>query len=296
MWVFLIIVSILLIIFFAWFWKNHKTIKCNSILFISGAPKTGKSLLSIYFVFQFYWFAITKYYLKEYLNWLPNTLVYGKIYRINDDERPLIYSNIPLNSEYGYVPVTKDMITRNEKINDGSVMYLGEYSLIANSRLGEKKTTKFSSVDYDLVNEQLLLFTKLCGHQFNGRIICDSQTICDVHYSMKRVLSNYLYIHHTRKLLFHNIIWVQENIYSSDNSAIQTSDGDIESNLKWLLVPRRKNYKRYDYRCYRWFTRNLKRKTPLVYKDKYDSLQAKNVVSYVDFRSCDMKGGGKYEK
>ena len=44
-----IIVFVILIILYVKFYKTHKTIKCNSVLMISGAPKTGKTLLSVYF-------------------------------------------------------------------------------------------------------------------------------------------------------------------------------------------------------------------------------------------------------
>ena len=126
------------------------------------------------------------------------------------------------------------MLLRQEKIKEGSVVYLGEFSLVANSRLGQKNTTKYSKVDYDEINEQLLLFTKLCGHQWNGKLVVDSQTISDVHYSVKRVLSNYLYIHHSINLLFHKVLFVREMIYSDDNNSINTTSEDVEEKLKWL--------------------------------------------------------------
>lgn len=297
MYVFIILLAIVIIVFYVWFYRNHKTIKCNSVLFISGAPKTGKSLLSIYFVNQFYRKALTMYYIKEYaINWVVYTIVNKKFYKINDNERPLIYSNIPLCCKYGYVPISKKHLTREEKINDKSVMYLGEFSLVANSRLGERKTLKSDAnkVDYDLINEQLLLFTKLCGHQFNGKIICDSQTISDVHYSLKRVLSNYIYIHHSINLLFHKVLFVNENIYSDDGSTQQVNNGDVEENLKWLLVPK-SIYKKYDFRCYKDFTKDLKNYSDVIYLDNFDSLKANNIVSYVNYKSLNMKGKIKNE-
>lgn len=270
---FVIILIVVLLVLFIWFYKTHKTIKCNSCLMVTGAPKTGKSLLSVYLCNQFIFSARIK--------WCLGFVLSKFMLKKFNKDFPEFYSNIPIVSEWGYIPVSKDMLLRQEKINEKSVVYLGEFSLVANSRLGQKNTTKSSKIDYDTINEELLLFTKLSGHQFNGHLVVDSQTISDVHYSVKRVLSNYLYIHHSINLLFHKVLFVREMMYSDDNSTVNTVGEDVEEKLKWLIVPKRKYYKMYDYRCYSIFTDNLTSDSmPIVPKSK----KADDIVSFVDYK------------
>lgn len=274
----IIILLVVFVVLVAVFYFKHKTIKCNSVLMITGAPKTGKSLLSIYLAFVFIRTNRIKWCLKKSFNF-----TFGLPY---EKDFPELYSNIPLVHSFGYIPVTKQMLLRKEKINDNSVFYLGEFSLVANSRLGQKQGFK-NGINYDNINEELLLFTKLCGHQFNGKVIIDSQTISDVHYSVKRVLSNYLYIHHSTNLIFHKILWVQEMLFSDDNSSINISEEDCTNKLKWLLVPK-SLFKKYDYRCYSVFTDSLISESMVIYPD---NLKAKNIVGFVDYHT--LKNGGE---
>ena len=281
--IFLIVILVVLFVGFIWFYRTHKTIKCNTCLMVTGAPKTGKSLLSVYLCNQFIFLARLKWCVGSILSKLLNKGEFKKDF-------PEYYANIPIDNIWGYIPITKEMLLRQEKIKEGSVVYLGEFSLVANSRLGQKNTTKYSKVDYDEINEQLLLFTKLCGHQWNGKLVVDSQTISDVHYSVKRVLSNYLYIHHSINLLFHKVLFVREMIYSDDNNSINTTSEDVEEKLKWLLIPKRKYYKMYDYRCYSVFTDGLTSdKEPIKPKTK----KADDIVSFVEY---DNLWGGKNVK
>lgn len=273
-----LIIAFVLILFIFIFYKKFKTIKSNSVLFISGAPKTGKSLLSVYLCFQ----KIKKNQLKWLLkDCILKTFSFSKLHNVSDF--PLLYSNIPLAYDLGYIPLTKELITRQVYINNKSVVYLGEFSLVANSRLGQNNGIK-NGVDYDLINEQLLLFTKLCGHQFNGFVVVDSQTIGDCHYSIKRVLSNYIYIHSNFRFLFWQVLRVQELLYSDDNSTINMNDSseDIVRKLKYIVISR-KFFKNYDYRCYSVLTDDLPKKYNLI--SKTDNLKADNIVSYTTFKT-----------
>ena len=273
----IIILLVVLVVLVALFYSKHKTIKCNSVLMITGAPKTGKSLLSVYLAFVF----IRTYRFK----WCLNKSIYFTFGFDYLNDFPELYSNIPLNHSFGYIPITKNMLLRKEKINEKSVFYLGEFSLVANSRLGQKQGNK-NGIDYDSINEELLLFTKLCGHQFNGKVIIDSQTISDVHYSAKRVLSNYLYIHHSTNLLFHKVLWVQEMLYSDDNSSINVNEEDCTNKLKWLLVPK-SLFKCYDFRCYSYFSDNLISNSCVVFPE---NLKALNIVGFVDYKTLNNGG------
>ncbi len=269
----IILLIVLLIAFFIWFYFKHININFNTICMVTGAPKTGKSLLSIYLCKQ----ALTKARIKWYIQKIFSIIFRKKFTK----DKPQLYSNIPLNIKGGYIPLTKDMLLRKEKIIDSSVMYLGEFSLIANSRIGQKYGVK-NNIDYDTLNEELLLFTKLCGHQFNGKVIIDSQCISDVHYSIKRVLSNYFYIHHSKNLPFFKLLFIQELRYSDDNSTLNVNDVDKENNLRWFLIPKRKYYKMYDYRCYSLFTDNLiSDSKPII----PSNLKANDIVSFSEYKT-----------
>lgn len=268
-----ILILVLFIAFLIWFYVKHINIKFDTIVMITGAPKTGKSLLSVYMCYQQLKKARFKWYFKRIL-----FIIFRKKFT---DEKPQLYSNIPLKIKGGYIPLTKDMLLRKEKIIDKSVVYLGEFSLVASSRLGQRYGVK-NNIDYDSINEELLLFTKLCGHQFNGKVIVDSQCISDVHYSIKRVLSNYFYIHHSKNLPFFKLLFIQEMRYSDDNSTLNVNDIDKENNLRWFLIPKKKYYKMYDYRCYSSFTDNLISNSIPQYPN---NLKANDIISFCDYKT-----------
>ena len=281
--IFIIIIFIVTFIFVK-FWNSHKTIKCNSILFVSGAPKTGKSLLSVYQCFLNYKKKIRRYYLYQSIE---KTLF--NFYSFNYD-MPYFYSNCPIfwrDHEYllNLVMITKSHLKRQVRITNNAVIYLGEFSLVANSKLGMRYgVDKVSKIDYDLLNEELLLFTKLIGHESkNVFMVCDSQTISDNHYSLKRCLSQYVYIHHNINIPFFKILFVKECMYSEDNSSMQVNEDDIENGLKWLIVPK-KYYSCYDYRCYSILTDNLPIYNNVVHFEE-NNLKCNNIVSFCDFKS-----------
>lgn len=131
-----------------------------------------------------------------------------------------------------YVPLTDDLLLRKKRFVYGSVVYCQEASLVADSQLIR---------DMD-INQLLLLFNKLFGHETKGGIlIYDTQTISDLHYSIKRSLSEYFYIHRLVKWIpFFLIAYVQENRYSEDGSIITTINGDVEdSGLKKVIIPKK---------------------------------------------------------
>ena len=275
--VWVLIILALLLVLFIWLEVKHKRIKSNCVLFVSGAPKTGKSTLSVYL-------CIRKYKFRRVIWNISNFFL--KLFKKELLEEPYLYSNIPIKIKKGYVPLTREHIKREKRIHARSVVYLGEFSLVANSRLGQKNGVK-NGVDYDLLNEELLLFTKLFGHEVKGGyMVVDSQTISDCHYAIKRCLSEYVYVHHNLKLLFHCILWVKECTYSEDSSTQQVVLDDVENNLQWLIVPKRV-WKQFDYRCYSVLTDDLPSDDTSIDGDDIDSLKADDIVSFTDYRTLE---------
>lgn len=256
---FFVILAIVAIIAFI-IWRSTKRIKLGALNMVTGGVKCGKSTLSVYLT------------IKEHKRRVRITKVknfFRFLFHKGKQPLPLIYSNIPLSVPY--VPITKELLMRKERFVYGSVIYICESSLVADSQL---------YYDND-INTELLLFNKLIGHETKGGVlIYDTQSISDVHYAVKRSLSNYIYIHHLRKGLFFNVAYVMESRYSEDNSVITAIGHDVEEKdlLKKVYIPK-KYWKYFDCYCYSVLTDNLPVVDEVVsIKDK--DLKAKYIVSF----------------
>lgn len=267
--VIVIVAIILAVLLFKFYKKNFKSITVPCVSLVTGAPKTGKSTLSIYLA------------IREYNNRYRSVKISNFFRKLLNKPlliEPLLYSNIPLNVKNGYVPITNDLLTGKTKFVEGSVAYIGEVSLVADSQ---------SYRDQSL-NEQLLLFNKLFGHRVGGKLFYDTQCINDTHYSIKRCLSNYIYILKMHKciLLPFIIMYVREERYSDDNSTINNYDSDVEDSVKKILVPK-KIWKCFDYRCYR----NLNNYQSL--QEEHNIIHTQNLVAndIVSFKKYNTLGG-----
>lgn len=232
----LIGVGLFLIAF--WILKTFKFPKLGCLTLISGGVKTGKSTFSVAL-------AIRQYKKRVFRVKFKNA--FRKMFKKPLIELPLLYSNVPLAMPY--VSLTDDLLLRKKRFVYGSVVYCQEASLVADSQLIR---------DMD-INQLLLLFNKLFGHETKGGIlIYDTQTISDLHYSIKRSLSEYFYIHRLVKWIpFFLIAYVQENRYSEDGSILTTINGDVEdSGLKKVIIPK-KTWKYFDCYCYSVLTDKL---------------------------------------
>ena len=186
-------------------------------------------------------------------------------------DRPLLYSNIPLLIPY--VPLTEELLKRQARFVYGSVIYVCESSLVADSMAYKD----------DFVNEQLLLFNKLIAHETKGGyLFYDTQSIGDNHFAIRRCLSTYFYIHHSIKWVpFFVIAYVREMKFSDDNSAVNTFETDIEDTLQRVIIPK-KVWKMYDCYCYSSLTDDL----PVVAAEVVSkSLKARNVISFKKFKN-----------
>lgn len=264
-WIIIIGLSILTI----WLLHKFKIIKIGATAIFTGAPKTGKSTIAVWISYI------------EHRKQLIKTKLYN-IFHKKKKELPLWYSNIPIKDKY-YAPLTKELITRKERFRYGSVIYAGEFSLIADS---------MEFKDQEL-NEKLQLFAKLIGHETKGgKLILDTQCIADCHYAIKRVIGQYYYIHDTinRKLLPFVIMHIREQVYSDDNSTINSINSDVENDLKSILIPKF-IWKKFDCYCYSTFTDNLRvsEKT-----EKVKDLKAHDIISFKTWKTIDIKNiGGK---
>lgn len=238
---------------------------------VTGGVKCGKSMLSVHLA--------VKKYKSQVFRWKIRCFFIRLFKRkATFPERPLLYSNVKL-AGVPYVLLTTDMILRKVRPAFGSVVYIQEASLLADSMY-------FRDME---ANERLLLFNKLYGHETHGGyLVYDTQSIQDNHYSVKRCMNSYFWIHHNVKLPFFVILYVREFFYSEDNSTVNTVESDVEEDLKRIIIPK-KVWKMYDAYCYSAFTDDL----PVLTGERYvtirrfkkANLKTRRIISLKQFKT-----------
>lgn len=273
-----IIIIVLCVLLLIFFFKHLKILKSNALTMVTGGVKSGKSTLAVYLAVKYFKKTCRKVALLQFFRSFAN-FFRRKDKRKPDYEKPLLYSNIPL--KVPHVLLTEDLLLRNHRFNYRSIIYIGEISLVSNSM-------NFSN---SVMNEQQLLFYKLIGHSTRGgRVIIDTQCIQDCHYSIKRSISEYFYIHHTIKWIpFVLVMAVKECRYSEDNSVSSVDVEDVENTLKYIVVPKRV-WKLFDCYCYSFLTDDLEVNRNVIqdYYNKFD------IVSFNKYKK--LYGGAINEK
>lgn len=242
---------------------KFKIPKISCVTLVTGGVKSGKSTFSVNLAI--------KTYRRIHFRWQVRAYFQKLLHRPIAEE-PLLYSNIPLACEY--VPITLDMLMRKTRPAYGSVAYVNEASLVADQMLFKD----------DELNERLTLFNKLFGHETcGGYLIYDTQCVYDVHYSIKRSLSNYFYIHHLEKRLpFFLVAKVREERYSDDNAVVNSYGDDVEESLKTVLISKR-IWKKFDAYCFSVLTDNLPVERRV--RSSNGDLKARDIVSFRTFKT-----------
>lgn len=249
------------------------TIKVDTINLINGGVKSGKSTLAIYLAIKHHKAIIAKIKLHNKIR---------KIFKKELIKEPLLYSNIPIKYKY-YEPLTTSILERETIPIDRSIIYIGEFSLVADSMC-------FKDM---LLNEKVSLFFKLAGHSFNGKIFIDTQNINDCHYGLKKCITRYIYIHHTKKtipLLLNLKICEMAYSYGSE-SVVNQFNGQIEDKTMNLWIPK-SIWKAFDYRCYKSLDKGKKIATKTITKIPED-LQANDIPTFMDFKTITLNKGVK---
>lgn len=255
----------------AWFFvrrflNKFKVPKIGSIGLFTGGVKAGKSTIAVGTALSEYRSRHKAWKIKKF---------FCKIFNRPIPEEPLIYSNVPLKVDY--VDLTEDLIFRRKRFRYGSVIYVNEASLLADSQLIR---------DMEL-NERLTLFNKLIGHETKGGcIIYDTQCISDNHYSVKRSLSNYVYVHHLTKWIpFFIIAHVREFTYSDDDSTIvNVQTEDTENTLRKVII-RKSTWKKFDTYSWSILTDDLPVEDKIIHGRELKDLKIHRIVSFKDFKT-----------
>lgn len=242
--------------------KYFKVPKIACVSLTTGGVKSGKSTFSVHLAISTYKRIHRQWKVRKFFQTLFNKPI---------SEEPLLYSNIPL--AVPFVPITLELLERKIRPRYGSVAYVNEASLLCDQMLYKDEE----------LNERLTLFNKLFGHETcGGYLVYDTQCISDVHYAVKRSLSNYFYIHHLEKRIpFFLVAKVREERYSDDKGTVNTYGEDVEENLKTVLIPK-SVWKKFDAYCFSVLTDDLP-----VSADVRDSadLKARDIVSFREFKT-----------
>lgn len=287
----LVLIGVLFLVFVIR--RKFKSLSLPCVFFVSGAVKSGKTLLSVHLAIKEYKSALRWWNIKRWLVKIFLPFKYSSLYGVWEDWKasdyqspisdnaldcglfpPMLYSNIPL-AYVRYNKLTIDIILANKRIPNKSVVLIDEISLFADSTLFKDRET----------NNKLLRWFKLYGHMSHGgKMIIDSQAIADNHFSLRRCMSNYLYIQERKKLPFISILYVREMIYSEDKSAINVVEEDLELSLRKVIIFNN-TYNKYDCYCYSVFTDYLpfEVRYDTEIKTKHDSLKCANIVTLNDF-------------
>lgn len=266
--VFLIILIIIFVIFYL-IVRHTKRLKLPNVSLITGAVKTGKTTLAVCLSIKEHKRALKSWKIDSF---------FRKLFKKPLREKPLLYSNIPLMT-YEYVPLTRDILLRNVRVNYKSVILISEASLVADS---------MAYKDQD-INEILTLFFKLIGHETHGgKVILDTQSMSDNHFAIKRCINQFIWIHSNSKIPFFIKMQVREMLYNSDNQTSNNFDSDIENSTLTLWV-RKKWWRYFDCYCYSSFTDDLPIENNVIKLCKNDSLKAIDIVQVREFKH--LKGG-----
>lgn len=242
---------LLLVIWFV-YRKNFKRLAIACVTLITGAVKTGKSLLGVYLS--------QKKYKKVHRLWWIKTRIFKK-----KIEEPLFYTNVWVTFGRGKKPHKLDKnirlielkhLLRLKRFNYKSVIYIDECSLMADNMDWSNKKR----------NACLSMFNKLIGHETRGGyLFYDTQALEDNHYSIKRVLSNFFFIQKSKNFFFFRVLYVREMISKEigENNFID----DLDTTTRKVLIFRWW-YNHYDRYYFSYLTDRLPRnsKKPKFYK------------------------------
>ena len=265
-WLFILaIVGVCLFLYFK-ILSKFKVPKTGCLSLISGSVKSGKSTLAVYM-------AISQY-KKNLRAWRFDKFM-CKIFRKEEPEKPLLYSNIPL--AYPHVRLTKDLLSRRKRFAFHSVVYINEASLVVDNQLYQDKD----------LSERVKLLVKLFGHECHAggsRLILDTQAIGDVSIEVRRTLSEYFYIHHlVRWIPFFLVAYIREERYSEDGASINSYNEDVEDSLKKVLIPKR-TWKYFDHCCFSALTDNLPVEQ-IETENRPDDLKCNDILSFREYTS-----------
>lgn len=230
------------------FRKKIKKVKLSNVFLVTGTVGSGKSSLSLSLVKSKYNWNVFCYYIglpfQHFKKWFWKKFKHCD-YEI--DLKPMFYSNIPVN--FPHNRLTIDILQRRVRIPLNSCVFIDESSLLADSMM-------YKSL---YINDMLRNFFKLFRHYAGNNAYCvlNTQVYSDNHFSVKRTVGTFLFIHDRVKLPFITLCHVREFIaLDGEGTNNNNFDDDVEESMKTLWFFN-SIYKKYDSRCYSILTDKL---------------------------------------
>lgn len=275
----IIILAIAVLIIYFYFIKPFivlSKLKLDHFTLITGGVGTGKSTLAIYL-------SLILYYNTRRIVIIEN--FFKKLFKKGNMKKlPLLYSNIPIASKYGYAPLTKEILLRQKKPIERSIIYIGEFSLVADSM-------NFKDM---ILNEQIMLFFKLFRHSFKGKIIADTQNVSDIHHAVKKICNSYIWIEKGKKSIFNYNMNIRKMYYNYDNNGVMNNlnNKDMEKETQLIKV-NLSIWKKYDSWCYSVLTDHLEEEENNIELKDIKTLKQPNIISFNKWLTTSI--GGKKE-
>lgn len=251
----MIVIIILIVVFvlvFVWIVKRSKKFRFDSVVMINGGVGSGKTLTAV-------WLAIRSY-KKSLRIWRRENFI-RKLFKKEELEKPLLYSNIPLMN-IDFVLLNQDLLERKVRFNFNSIVLISESSLIANSQDYKRK-------DLPTLNDDLTEWIKLIRHELHGtyrsilgiggtipNLIVETQSKNDNHYAFDRCITQTLFISKSFNIPFFKLQHCRDILIYEGVENIIDDDYKQDASFKWYFIP--KNiFKKYDSYSYSFLTDNL---------------------------------------
>lgn len=164
---------IVIVLFYLW-WKIHThvyKVSNNSVICFTGGLGSGKTLFGVYYALG----RLAKR--RRAFKWKQRfRRIFKPVhYMLYKDSEPLMYSNIPINSRY-FVPLTKEHITLESKINQNSVVFLDELGQVASQHDWNKP----------LVRNNLNEYIRFFRHYIDGSLVVTDQSADEIAVGIRR--------------------------------------------------------------------------------------------------------------
>lgn len=249
---FIYVLLILGLVFFIYwrFRKNFKFLNAPSFALVTGGVKTGKTELTCCLA--------QKDFKRVHRRWRISRWFCKLFHKKFETEEPLFYTNgktsfkslkskRPHKLDKCIRVVSLDSLLRLERYNYKSVIWIQEASLMADNM-------DFNNIDKNI---ELSLWTKLIAHETRGgKVYIDTQSVLDLHYAFKRVLSTYYFIQKRKDFWFFAIVYIREMI--NTENGINAFTDDVDETTRKVFLPRWW-FKRYDRYEFSYFTDDLRK-------------------------------------
>lgn len=263
---FYIVIALLVIWLYNKFMAKFKFPKVGSLAVVTGGVKCGKSSFGLGLALSNYRRVLRVWKIRKF---------FCKLFRRPIPEKPLLYSNIPLAVDY--VEVDEDLINRRKRFRYGSVIFIDEANLLADSMSFADKSQ----------NERIAIFSALIGQSTKGGLLVYTcHNIERLHYGIRDTASQYFYIHSLTKWIpFFVIANVRERVIGEDTLNVETKD--VEMSLRKVIL-RKSVWKKFDSYAYSILTDDKPVKDDVIDGTKLPDLKVRRFLSFKNWNDNEL--------